>query len=327
MYKDDYLFQGDFLPAFAYILNRVRKNDCQTLTIYNIKEQKSIKMNGELTHDFLFNQFAMYQPPTPNQIEDFLSHDEDSSFNPVKPTLLLIHQGYANTINWLYKMKKLHDHGYKIIIVSTETFTFEIFDWLPRNRFMFLSSGALYEDKFLGRLQSKTIIDLALNPDFDRFEYLKEFHTSSDEGCWKNSTLFIVDNTSPFRMSPLADSKAFMEAEISNDPCPFDILFQMAMISESKVKVQINKHLGLFRRQYYSSFSKNILIESVEQLPKNPPTTQLILENYNFVEKIKVTMNYEKKGSKKSKTLVITADDLLSNDLLKWIEGGLNGSC
>ena len=47
---------------------------------------------------------------------------------------------------WHQKLKLLNDEGHKIIIASTTSFPFEIFDWLPKHRFVILSRGISYED-------------------------------------------------------------------------------------------------------------------------------------------------------------------------------------
>ena len=188
--------QGHLSAEITSILNEVQRKKCSDVIIRN--HQKSIRINKEVTEDDLINAFyTMYQRYTttessqmhinaiPKNMPNIIASDDMSK--KTKHTFFLFH--YIPGHEWHHTLKKLQGKGYDIVIASAASgfvYSNDYFDWLPKHRFVFLSVGAQHGDKFLGKTQSKTITDLLVNPNFDRFEFSKSSYRSESLNCLLN---------------------------------------------------------------------------------------------------------------------------------------------
>ena len=339
-----YMFNGDFLPRLVTIFNKIHDRKChRSISLYNFFLDEWIKVDNDLTHSFLLNRFAGYTPPDNDQVADFLSQNDrldHSGSSKSTSVVLLIIQRYKNARQWVEKLKGLNQVGYTVIIASDFILHSNIFEWLPKNRFMFLSIGRMYEnafgslntdrDPYLGKILTKTIIDLLLNPNHDRFKFLKNFKTKY-LGC-RNDTTFLIDNQiSPYGYaeSSIGWPRPFYEGAISYDLCPSDILLQLIAILQSKVKVPF-QYIGAVE-QYAKQVFHDLEIISETEIEQQRPSLNLILESFDRNVKINATLvYYEQKldeGQKFSKSVLLTADDLLSDEFMRWVEEYIKKIC
>ena len=175
--------QGHLFQEMASILNVASRQKCFDVIIRN--HQKSIRVNEELTEDDLMNIFY-----TMHKGLSELTDKPQVHIDAIPQDMPNIASG--NMTNKTLKM--LQEKGHDIVIASAASgfgYSNDYFHWLLKHRFVFLSVGAQHGDKFLGKTQSKTITDLLLNPNFDRFKFLKSSYHSESLTCPIDFQLFI----------------------------------------------------------------------------------------------------------------------------------------
>ena len=226
------------MPSLVSIFNQIQRRKChRSLAIYDFQLLEWFKVDSNLTHSFLLNRFAGYTPPDGRQVAAFLPESRNNTKpNQNNPSiLLLIHQGSHNLKNWAEKLKHLDEMSYTVIIASEYILHSSLFDWLPQNRFIFLSSGIirnlpgnLIADPYLGRTLTKTIIDLLLNPDHDRFNFFRSFkmkyHGCKYHGCKNDSILLLQNRVGSISMEASDGQPMFARGFKSFELVPFDIL-------------------------------------------------------------------------------------------------------